>query len=390
MATTALVGGRYQLLGILGRGGMATVYDGWDVRLGRPVAVKVLHPGMNADPANAARMEFEARSAAALNHPNIVVVHDGGDDSPHGGAPYLVMERMPGPSLLDAITAGPLTQDEVRRVLSDVLAGLGAAHAGGILHRDVKPANILFGTGGQAKIADFGVAKAGGNDLTLAGQVIGTLAYLSPQRIAGRPATPLDDLYAVGAVGYQALTGRMPFPQAEPAALVRAISEHRLPPLSSLRPDLDPALASVVDRAMAPNPAHRFPDAQAMRAALAGGRPPTRVLEVPPPAVRPVGAGAPLPPPSRRRRVLVGAAIASAVVLALVLVVAEAVTSEPETPGTPTSPTVATSFVAPTTAITTPVITSSLVPTTDQSAPEGPGNGHGERGPKKPKHHPNG
>jgi serine/threonine-protein kinase len=379
------VGGRYQLLGILGRGGMATVYDGWDVRLGRPVAVKVLHPGMNVDPANRARIEFEARSAAALNHPNIVVVHDGGDDSPHGGAPYLVMERMPGRSLLDAITAGPLTQDEVRRVLSDVLAGLSAAHAAGILHRDVKPANILFAAGGQAKIADFGVAKAGGNDLTLAGQVIGTMAYLSPERIAGRPATPLDDLYAVGAVGYQALTGRMPFPQAEPAALVRAISEHRLPPLSSVRPDVDPALASVVGRAMAPNPTHRFPDAEAMRAALAGVRPPTRVLDVPPAGTRlpPFGAGAPLPSPSRRRRILAGAAIAAAVVLALGLVVAEAVTSGPGTSGTPTSPTVTTSFVAPTTPTTLDATTS--LETTAQPIPEHPGNGHGG-GPKKPKH----
>jgi len=362
---------------------MATVYDGWDERLGRPVAVKLLHPGLSADPTFRTRIEFEARSAATLNHPNIVVVHDGGDDSPSGGAPYLVMERLPGRSLHHAIIEGPLSPMQVRRVLVEVLAGLSAAHAKGILHRDVKPANVLFGAEGEAKLADFGVAKVGGNDLTQAGQVIGTMAYLSPERISGRPATPLDDLYAVGALGYEALTGRMPFPHAEPAALVRAIAEHHLAPLLSVRPDVDPGLAAVVERAMAPNPAQRFANADAMRAALLAERPQTLLLPVPA-----VGAGQPWtggvmppPPPSRRRRALAAAAIAAAVLLALALVIAESVTSQPGTSQTPTQGTT-TSLAPP----TTPDAPTSLAPpTTAQPVPEHPGNGHGG-GPKKPRH----
>ena len=308
---------------------MATVHDGWDTRLHRPVAVKLLHPALGADPECRARFEFEARSAAALNHPNIVVVHDGGYDAQRGGIPYLVMERLPGRSLLDLIARGAMSPQHVRSVLSDVLAGLSVAHAAGILHRDVKPANILFGAAGEAKIADFGIAKSGSTDFTRAGQMVGTMAYLSPERIAGRPASPLDDLYAVGAVGYEALTGRMPFPQADTASLMHAILEHRLPPVTDVRPDVDPALAGVIDHAMASNLAHRFRDADVMRAALHGVRPPTRVLAAPlagapPPMSRAV---MPPPPPGRRRKILAAGAVGAALVLGLVLVIAEPASS---------------------------------------------------------------
>ncbi|MGH3643173.1 MAG: serine/threonine-protein kinase [Mycobacterium sp.] len=389
MAAPELLGGRYRISGVLGHGGMATVYDGWDLRLRRPVAIKLLHPGLSANPEFRDRIAFEARSAAALNHPNIVVVHDSGEDSQHGGAPYLIMERLPGRSLLDAIVHGPLAPDQVRRVLSDVLAGLGAAHSAGILHRDIKPANVVFGAAGEAKIADFGVAKSGGNDLTQMGQVVGTVAYLSPQRVAGQPATPLDDLYAVGAIGYEALTGRMPFPQPEPAALMHAIAQHDLAPLLAVRPDVDPALAAVIDRAMAPNPAHRFPHAEAMRTALHTGRPPTRVLAFPLAGAAPplTGAVPPPPPPGRRRRTWAAFAVSAAVLLALVLVGVESIGSRPATLDPPTTSTPSLTSIDPP---TPPQTVTSSAPTIAQTIPERPGNGHGNGGPKKPKHGGNG
>ena len=332
---------------------MAEVYAGWDVRLERPVAVKLLHRALSTDPEHRARFEFEARSAAALNHPNIVVVHDGGD---HRGVPYLVMERLPGASLADAIASGPMPPDTVRRVLVDVLSGLSAAHAAGILHRDVKPANILFGRSGESKIADFGIAKSGRTDLTRVGQMVGTMAYLSPERVAGRPATPADDLYAAGVVGYEALTGRMPFPQAEPAALVRAIADGDLPPLAAVRPDVDPVLTGVIDRAMSSDPAQRFASAEAMRAGLLGVRPPTRVLAAPLAGMAPpTGAVPPPPQPGHRRKVLALTAGAVAVVLALILVVAEATSSGPGT-SVPATPATATTSAVPVTTSATSIL----------------------------------
>ena len=262
-----LLGGRYELRGTLGRGGMAEVRDGWDTRLDRAVAVKLLHPAFSVEPDNRRRFEIEARAAAGLNHPHIVAVHDSGD---HAGTPFIVMERLPGHTMADALVRGPLPQDHVRWILNDVLSALSAAHAAGILHRDIKPANILFTNSGDVKVADFGIAKSAGAPATMTGQIVGTMAYLSADRLAGRPATVADDLYAVGVVGYEALTGRKPFPEESLAALARAIAEDTPPPLAALRPDVDPALAATIEHAMARDPQWRFPNAEAMRAALTG------------------------------------------------------------------------------------------------------------------------
>ncbi len=248
--------------GILGRGGMAEVRDGWDTRLDRPVAVKLLHPAFSAAPDSRRRFEIEARAAAGLNHPHIVAVHDGGE---HAGTPYIVMERLSGRTLADELGQGPLPQDRVRAILDDVLAALTAAHSAGILHRDIKPANILFTPSGGVKVGDFGIAKSAETPATMTGQIVGTMAYLSPDRIAGRPATVADDLYAVGAVGYEALTGRQPFPQENLAALARAIVETAPQPLRMVRPDVEPGLAETIERAMARDPQWRFPTAEAMR-----------------------------------------------------------------------------------------------------------------------------
>jgi serine/threonine-protein kinase len=165
-----LLAGRYELRGVLGCGGMAEVRDGWDTRLKRPVAVKLLLPALSAQPDIRRRFEDEARSAAALNHPNIVSVHDFGE---HEGTPYIVMERLPGETLADHIAQGPLPPDRVRAMLNDVLAALTVAHGAGVLHRDIKPGNILVSaTGDTMKVADFGIAKTAGAAQTMTGQII--------------------------------------------------------------------------------------------------------------------------------------------------------------------------------------------------------------------------
>lgn len=325
--------------GILGRGGMAEVRDGWDRRLDRPVAVKLLYPAFSVHPDNRLRFETEARAAAGLNHPHIVAVHDFGE---HAGTPFIVMERLSGWSLADELMRGPLPQDRVRAILDDVLSALAAAHAAGILHRDIKPANVLFTASGDVKVADFGIAKSAATPATMTGQIVGTMAYLSADRVAGRPATIADDLYAVGVVGYEALCGQKPFPQENLASLVRAVAEDTPPPLHMLRPDVDPALAAAIAQAMARDPGWQFPTAEAMRGALFGvpqpnsTRPPTRVLAEPLPTPATVAVAASAPPRKARRLVILGAVL-SAIALAAVLVVVESSPSPSPKPATVTS-----------------------------------------------------
>lgn len=274
MQAPEVLGGRYELRGVLGRGGMAEVRDAWDTRLGRPVAVKMLHPVVSAQPDTRRRFMTEARAAALVNHPHVVAVHDQGVDH---GRDYIVLERLPGQSLADVLaTHGPLPGGQVRAIVIDVLAALGAAHARGVLHRDVKPANLLFTPSGGVKITDFGVAKSADSPPTLTNRVFGTMAYLPADRIAGRPATPSDDLYALGVVAYEALTGRRAYPQDNLAALADAIYGGRVVPLRALRPEVDPVLAATIERAMSPDPRWRFPTAEAMRASLDAPMSPAR------------------------------------------------------------------------------------------------------------------
>ncbi|MDP9165602.1 MAG: serine/threonine protein kinase, partial [Actinomycetota bacterium] len=269
MTGNHLLGGRYEVRGVLGHGGMAEVRDGWDTRLARAVAIKLLHPALSARPDVRSRFEDEARAAARLAHPNIVAVHDYGH---HGGTPYIVMERLPGTTLDDEIRGGPMPPLRVRSVLDDVLAALCVAHANGIVHRDIKPSNILTVSGGGAvKVADFGIAKTADVAHTATGQLVGTMAYTSPERLAGAASSVADDLYAVGVVGYELMAGRRPFPQQDVAALALAIMNGSHVPLASMRADVDHALVNVVERAIARDPRVRFTGADEMRAALAGG-----------------------------------------------------------------------------------------------------------------------
>lgn len=376
-----MLAGRYELRGVLGRGGMAEVHDGWDTRLARPVAIKILHPGFDSESDNRRRFEAEARAAAALNNSHIVAVHDSGE---HNGMPFIVMERLTGESLHDKIAQGPLPQPLVRSVLDDVLAAVASAHQAGILHRDIKPANILFTSSGEAKVSDFGIAKTAHGTLTAAGQVFGTAAYLSPDRVLGKPATAADDVYAVGVVGYEALTGRRAFPQENIAALAQAILHDRLPPVGALRPDADPALASVVERAMARDPGMRFQSASAMRGALVGhppaasAPPGTRVLDAPLPPI----SLAPFPVPrrpNRRNKLLVLAAVVAAILLALILIVFDSPQTTAPLPVTTSTPVVPT-----TTAVSPPSATTASPakqpPGHKPGKPGKPGRGNGDEG----------
>jgi serine/threonine protein kinase len=362
---------------------MSEVRDGWDVRLNRPVAVKLLYPVFTADPGNRRRFENEARAAAALSHPHIVAVHDSGD---HDTTPYIVMERLSGRTLADMIAGGPLPQPQVAAILDDVLSALSAANAAGILHRDVKPANILFTDSGDIKVADFGIAKSAATPHTMTGQIIGTMAYLSAERIAGMPATVADDLYAVGVVGYEALTGCAPFPQQNLAELARAISESQPAPLNVVRPEVDSVLAGVIERAMSRDPQWRFHSADAMRAALAGrpdtARPPTKVLAAPLPEPATMMV-APRVRRTRTRTLLGVAAAALAAVVVAAAVIAESASRAPIPQPAGTSATSVPAPVAP--SVLPPP------PTTPVQLDQGPprkgrgenGNGHGPK--PKPK-----
>jgi tRNA A-37 threonylcarbamoyl transferase component Bud32 len=268
-----ILAGRYELGAVLGRGGMAEVRAGWDRRLSRAVAIKTLLPDLAERPGIRERFEGEARAAARLAHPNAVAVFDVGEEE---GVPFLVMEQVVGPSLEQELAGGPLDVGRVVRLGTELLAALGAAHAAGLVHRDVKPANVLITKDGTAKVADFGIAKAVAEeegsapqmDLTTTGQMIGTVAYMAPERLAGRPATVQSDLYSVGVVLYETLSGTRPFAASTPIAVVRAVDQASPVPLRECRPGLEPRLIAVVERAMAKNPEDRFASAADMAAAL--------------------------------------------------------------------------------------------------------------------------
>lgn len=271
-----VIAGRYRLGPVIGRGGMGEVRRARDLRLERDVAVKFLRGPVAAEPEVRRRFDDEARSAAQLIHPNVVAVFDSGE---HEGAPYLVMECLPGRTLADELVDGPLSASRVRTIAASVLGALAAAHGVGIVHRDIKPANILIAEDGTAKVADFGIAKSTeGLDHTLAGQIIGTPAYLAPERLEGRRATPQSDLYSLGVVLYEALAGRQPFAGDTPIALAHAVHTSVPIPLRELDPGLDPGLVATVERSMDKVPERRFPSAGDMAASLGPSTRPRAVM----------------------------------------------------------------------------------------------------------------
>lgn len=272
-AAEEVIADRYRLGPVLGRGGMGEVREATDQRLGRSVAVKLLQPSMASDPGARNRFEDEARSAAKLVHPNTVAVFDTGE---HEGIPYIVMEYLPGRTLADEIAEGPLAPARVRTVALQVLGALEAAHRAGVIHRDIKPGNILLTTDGTAKVGDFGIAKtAEGLDHTATGMILGTPSYLAPERILGAPATERSDLYATGVVLYEALTGSKPFAARTPLATAAAIQHGDPPPLTDARTGADPGLIAAIERAMAKDPERRFASAAAMAADIQAAQAPT-------------------------------------------------------------------------------------------------------------------
>jgi len=267
--------GRYSLERELGRGGMATVWLAHDHELGREVAVKVLAAPIAADTELRARFLREARVAARLSHPNVVGVFDAGED---GDRLYIVMEYVPGESLAHALrrrTRFPV--DEAVAVVTGACAALEQAHAAGLVHRDVKPGNLLLRPDGVVKLADFGIAHAAEETrLTQAGAVLGTAAYLAPEQAAGEPVTPAADVYALGAVLYELLTGRCARRIDGPADLAALTRGTPVTPVRELAPEVPEQLEAIVMRSLARNPAYRPPTAGALARELAGG-PPTTV-----------------------------------------------------------------------------------------------------------------
>ncbi|MGH2778037.1 MAG: serine/threonine-protein kinase [Actinomycetota bacterium] len=261
-----LIAERYELENGLGRGGMAEVWCARDVRLDRQVAVKFLASEFAEDPEFLVRFFTEAQSVASLNHPNVVSVLDFGDFE---GSSYLVMEYVPGGSLVD-ITGEPLMPERALELVEQAARGAGAAHDIGVVHRDIKPANVLLDDEGRPKLADFGIASATGRErMTATGETIGSPHYISPEQISGAGATPASDVYSLGIVLYELLTGVRPHEHDNLTAVAIAHVDSEPEPPSAHVDDLDPALDALVLRCLAKDPEDRFADGNELAECIA-------------------------------------------------------------------------------------------------------------------------
>ena len=252
-ASGMLLADRYRLESRIAAGSVGEVWRAEDLVLGRPVAVKVLQEGYASHPQTLARFRAEARHAGSLAHPGVAHVYDYGETGP-AGRPYLVLELVDGPSLAGVLASGPLDPAATMGIVAQVAAGLAAAHAAGLVHRDIKPANLLMGRDGQVKITDFGIAHAAGSaPITQVGTLVGTPAYLAPERGAGEPATPASDLYSLGMVAYECLTGTLPF-HGTP---LEVASASRFGSLPALPADVPAPVTALVSDLTAKDPAAR-------------------------------------------------------------------------------------------------------------------------------------
>ena len=258
------VGDRYTLIERIGSGGMADVWSADDSMLGREVALKFLHERFNQDQQFVERFRREAQAAAGLQHPNVVSVYDRGE---HEGRHWIAMEYVQGASLKDLITRG-LSINEAIEIVRQILAGAKFAHERGIVHRDMKPHNVLVDGEGRARVTDFGIARAGASEMTQTGSVLGTAQYLSPEQAQGFDVKATSDLYSIGVILYEALTGRVPF-EADTAVAIalKQVSERPRKP-SELNPKVSPALDAVTLKALAKDPADRFQTADEFIRAL--------------------------------------------------------------------------------------------------------------------------
>jgi eukaryotic-like serine/threonine-protein kinase len=317
VADNTLVDSRYRILRRLGSGGMADVYCAEDTHLGRQVALKVLHRRFAQDQEFVERFRREASAAAGLQHPNVVSVFDRGR---HDGTYYIAMEHLPGRTLKEILgSEAPLAQERVVDLGLQILQAAGFAHRHGVIHRDFKPHNVIVNDQGKAKVTDFGIARAGASEMTETGSIMGTAQYLSPEQAQGHAVTATSDLYSIGVMLYEMLAGRLPF-QGESAVSIalKHLSEPPTP-ISQLRPDVHPALESVVMAVLAKDPARRWQTAEDFAEGLAAAGAQLGELPAPgdtsafAPVLAPVPAGvdgdtppplAPIlePEPKKRRR----------------------------------------------------------------------------------------
>jgi beta-lactam-binding protein with PASTA domain/predicted Ser/Thr protein kinase len=354
VATDAIIDGRYRVLGHLGTGGMADVYCAHDMQLERKVALKLLHDRFAQDEEFVERFRREASSAAGLQHQYVVSVYDRGE---YDGTPYIAMEYVDGRTLKQLVRDdGPLDPARAANLTVQILRAARFAHRRGVIHRDFKPQNVIVDDEGRAKVTDFGIARAGASDMTQTGSIMGTAQYLSPEQAQGHAVNARSDLYSIGIILYELLTGRVPF-DAESAVTValKQVSESPYPP-TKLNPAVTPELEAIVLRALAKDPADRFADADEFIAALeaaasripspsviaaadavAASLPGTSLADAPPPPRHdtaiivppsdPYHAGPPiaaLPSPRQRKRwpwMIFAAALGVVLIVAIVMAV---------------------------------------------------------------------
>jgi len=286
-----ILGGRYRLVELHGQGGMATIFRAVDTQLGRDVAVKLLRPEYLRDPDFSSRFRQEAQNAASLNHPTVVSVYDYGED-PSG--PYIVMEFVDGEDLATILRrVGSLPPSQAARIAGAVARALAAAHARGIVHRDVKPGNVLIGRDGRVKVVDFGIARAVAEaQMTLPGTTLGSVHYFSPEQARGETATNESDIYALGIVLYEMLTGTRPWEGDSAASVALARLTGTTPDPALVRPSLPPDVAAITRKALAPLPMDRFASAASMADALETSRTAAGAAAVGPAAGSAARAGA--------------------------------------------------------------------------------------------------
>jgi len=272
-----VIDGRYRVLNRLGSGGMADVYCAEDEQLGRKVAVKLLYRRFAEDDEFVERFRREASSAAGLQHPNIVGVFDRGE---WDGTYYIAMEYLKGHTLKQLVREhGAMPPDLAVDITIQVLRAAKFAHKRGVVHRDIKPHNVILDEEGRAKVTDFGIARAGASDMTETGSIMGTAQYLSPEQAQGQPVSPRSDLYSIGVMLYELLTGQVPFDAESPVTIaLKHVSEPPVPP-AQLNPEISPALEAVVLRALEKDPAMRYADADEFAAALLDARERPTVVE---------------------------------------------------------------------------------------------------------------
>lgn len=355
MTTPSVLGERYEIGGVLGRGGMAEVHRGRDLRLGREVAVKVLRSDLARDPSFQVRFRREAQAAASLNHPAIVAVYDTGEDRTSAGAtPYIVMEYVEGETLRDVLRReGVLSPERAMTLAADICAALDFSHRNGIVHRDVKPGNVMITPQGTVKVMDFGIARAVSDSaatMTSTAAVIGTAQYLSPEQARGESVDARSDVYSLGCLLYELVTGAPPFTGDSPVSVAyqHVREDPRLP--SSVNPAIPADLDAILLKALSKNPANRYQSAAEMRndllRSLAGQRveatpvmgdaEKTAIIGAPPGGYGDADWDDEEADRKRRRNRIIAAVVAGLLVIGAVVGVALLVNSGDEAPAEPT------------------------------------------------------